>query len=58
MNTGAAQTGQTQPTPTRPNILFLFTDQHRFDVLGAYGNPHVKTPNLDRLATGGVLFER
>jgi arylsulfatase len=43
---------------TKPNILFICTDQHRFDVLGCYGNPHVKTPNIDRLAAEGVLFER
>jgi arylsulfatase len=42
----------------RPNILLICTDQHRFDVLGCYGNPHVKTPNIDRLAAEGVLFER
>ena len=43
---------------TRPNILFICTDQHRFDLLGAAGNPHVKTPHLDRLAGEGVLFEQ
>lgn len=41
----------------RPNILWLCADQQRFDSLGAYGNPYVETPNLDRLATGGVLFD-
>lgn len=53
----------TPATPTtapseRPNILLICTDQHRFDVVGAYGNPHVKTPNIDRLAAEGVLFEQ
>lgn len=38
------------------NVLFLMTDQHKFDVLGCMGNPLVKTPNLDRLANQGVLF--
>ncbi|WP_197519561.1 sulfatase-like hydrolase/transferase [Pseudonocardia sp. HH130630-07] len=42
---------------TPPNILFLCTDQQRFDMLGAAGNPHVATPNLDRLAAESVLFE-
>ncbi len=51
---GTAQADQRQ---TRPNILFLCTDQHRFDVLGAYGNPYAHTPNIDRLAAQGVLFE-
>ena len=42
----------------RPNILLVVTDQQRFDTLGCYGNPHVDTPNLDKFAAGGVLFER
>jgi arylsulfatase A-like enzyme len=41
----------------RPNILFLFSDQHRADALGCAGHPVVKTPNLDRLAAEGVRFE-
>ncbi len=40
------------------NILWFCTDQQRFDTLGCYGNPYVKTPNLDRLAQMGVLFNR
>jgi len=39
----------------KPNILFLMTDQQRFDALGVR-NPLVKTPNLDRLAREGILF--
>ena len=40
----------------RPNILFLMTDQHRWDCLGCVGNRVIKTPNLDRLAREGALF--
>src|SRR3954465_6267238 len=40
----------------RPNILFLMTDQHRTDCVGAYGNTAIRTPNLDRIAREGVLF--
>lgn len=40
------------------NLLFLMTDQHRVDTLGCYGNPHVATPNLDRLAASGTRFDR
>jgi len=40
----------------RPNILFLFSDDHHFQALGAAGNPHIQTPNLDRLASRGVNF--
>ncbi len=40
-----------------PNILWICTDQQRFDTLGCYGNPYVHTPNLDRLAEQSTLFE-
>jgi len=42
----------------RPNILLLYTDQQRWDALGAAGNAEIKTPNLDRLAAGGLNFAR
>ncbi|TFG27770.1 MAG: hypothetical protein EU532_06700 [Promethearchaeota archaeon] len=38
------------------NVLFIITDQHRADHLSCYGNPIVKTPNLDKLASEGVRF--
>lgn len=38
------------------NVLFIITDQYRADHLGCYGNPIVKTPNLDKLASEGVRF--
>jgi len=41
----------------RPNIVWFLSDQHRADVLGAAGHPVVQTPNLDRLASQGTLFE-
>ena len=41
-----------------PDILVLMTDQHRADWIGAYGATHVRTPNLDRLASEGALFTR
>lgn len=40
----------------RPNILWYCTDQQRYDTIGALGNPHVRTPNLDRLVRSGVAF--
>ena len=43
--------------PAKPNILWICTDQQRFDTLGCMGNPFVRTPNLDALAESGVLFE-
>jgi arylsulfatase A-like enzyme len=40
------------------NVLWICADQQRWDTLGCYGNPFVRTPNLDGLAREGVLFER
>jgi arylsulfatase A-like enzyme len=42
----------------RPNFLFIITDQHRADHLGCYGNPIVKTPNIDALAQDGTRWDR
>jgi arylsulfatase A-like enzyme/tetratricopeptide (TPR) repeat protein len=42
----------------RPNILLITLDTTRADHLGAYGNRRARTPNLDRLAASGVVFER
>lgn len=39
------------------NILIIHTDQHRYDCLGATGNADIRTPNIDRLASEGVVFE-
>lgn len=39
---------------SRPNFLFILTDQQRFDTLGCNGNPVIQTPELDRLAAEGV----
>ncbi|MBI3969952.1 MAG: sulfatase-like hydrolase/transferase [Chloroflexi bacterium] len=45
--------------PDRPkSILFIWTDQQRPDTIGAYGNPKIQTPHVDRLAAGGILFEQ
>jgi len=43
-------------TPQKPNIIFIMTDQHRFDYLGCMGNALTHTPNLDALAAEGLLF--
>jgi arylsulfatase A-like enzyme len=46
--------------PTRPNIVFIFTDDHAYQALSAYGDPRklLDTPNLDRIAKQGVRFDR
>lgn len=41
---------------TAPNILWICTDQQRYDTIGALGNPHIHTPNIDRLVADGVAF--
>lgn len=43
---------------TQPNILFLLSDDHSYPYLGCYGHPDVQTPNLDRLASEGMRFDR
>jgi N-acetylglucosamine-6-sulfatase len=40
----------------RPNVVFILTDDQRWDCLGCAGHPFLKTPNLDRLAAEGVRF--
>ena len=40
----------------RPNIIWVFGDQHRGQALGCAGDPNVHTPNIDRLAAEGVWF--
>lgn len=54
---GVAGRKAVAPTPPR-NILLITLDTTRADLLGCYGNSRVRTPNLDRLATGGTLFWR
>ena len=50
----------TEPAPgsasERPNILWICTDQQRYDTIGALGNPYVRTPNIDRLVAHGAAF--
>ena len=43
-------------SPRRPNIIFIMTDQQRWDCVAANGNKLIKTPNLDRLAARGANF--
>ena len=45
-------------TSARPNVVFLFSDQHNADFLGCEGHPDVATPNLDRLGNEGTSLSR
>lgn len=42
---------------SQPNVLFIMTDQHNARALGCYGMNEIRTPNMDRLAAEGILFE-
>lgn len=42
----------------RPNVVMIMTDNHGAWTLGCYGNPDIRTPNIDRLANEGTLFTR
>lgn len=39
----------------RPHIILIMTDQQRWDTIGAWGCDYMVTPNMDRLAEGGVF---
>jgi arylsulfatase A-like enzyme len=43
---------------SKPNIVFILTDNQAAWTLGCYGNPDIKTPNIDRLAEEGARFTR
>ena len=40
----------------RPNILFIFTDDHGYQAISSYGSNRNKTPNIDRIADEGIKF--
>jgi arylsulfatase A-like enzyme len=45
------------PTDSRPNIIFILTDDQRWDALGYAGNKIIQTPEMDKLAKEGVYFK-
>ena len=55
---GAAAFGRAAPAgqapPRRPNVVFVFIDDMGYADLSCFGNRRVKTPNIDRLAAGGI----
>ena len=42
--------------PSRPNIIYIMTDDHATQMMSAYGSTRASTPNLDRIARAGILF--
>ncbi len=57
-NGGAGGDAFVPQLKARPNILFIFTDDHAYQAISAYGSKLNQTPNIDRLAKEGLLFER
>jgi arylsulfatase A-like enzyme len=45
-----------EPEVTRPNIIFIMTDDHSYQTLSAYDDRYIQTPNLDRMAREGSIF--
>ncbi len=54
---GMNSTGIAREKQEPPNIVFILSDDHRWDALSYLGHPIAETPNMDRLAKEGVLFE-
>lgn len=54
---GYAQTAAAVPAPRR-NIVFILTDDQRFDALGCTGHPFLETPHIDALAKNGLICDR
>ena len=52
----AAPAMRSAAEPVRPNILFIMTDDQRQDAMSAYGNPILRTPNMDRIGAEGARF--
>ena len=49
---------QQKKEDTRPNIVFIMSDDHAYQAISAYGDSLNSTPNLDLLAKEGMLFKR
>ncbi len=52
----SCSTQKSQTAGSRPNIIFLLTDDQRWDAMGCMGNPDIMTPEMDKLAGEGVKF--
>ncbi|GEM_PF-3811485 len=50
----AATLPAAEPPPRRPNVVWIMTDNHSPWTLGCYGNPEIRTSNIDHLARRGL----
>ncbi|WP_370519066.1 sulfatase [Marinoscillum sp. 108] len=53
----SACTPKEKPVDSRPNILFIMSDDHAYQAISAYSDHLIQTPNIDRLANEGILFK-
>lgn len=51
-----SNTTKTNQESKKPNIIFIFSDDHAYQTIGAYGNKLANTPNIDRIAREGAIF--
>jgi arylsulfatase A-like enzyme len=49
---------RTEQHPARPNIVFIMSDDHAYQAISAYNSRLIETPNIDRIAQQGLLFNR
>lgn len=54
--TSAGEPSHERATNTRPNFVLIIADDISWNDIGAYGHPHIHTPNLDKMADKGILF--
>ena len=54
--TSCSSTSNKMTEESRPNILFIMTDDHTTQAMSCYGSELIETPNLDRIADNGMLF--
>ncbi len=57
-NIARSQAAEPPQNSSRPNIVFIFADDHAYQAVSAYGYGFGQTPNIDRLAREGMLFNR
>ena len=52
------RSGETRAADSRPNVVYIMSDDHGYQAISAYGSTLIETPNIDRIAKDGVRFDR